>query len=498
MIPILYEKDEFAFTSNGLGRLRDCITCEVTEERNGIYECDFTYPVDGANYEDIICGRIIGVVHDDSDDVQPFDIVSYSRPMDGVVTFHCVHISYRLTGYTTSGTNINTLADALTMLSTTNPPMPFTFESNFTSTGYMSSADGTPRTVRQFLGGVEGSILDTYGGEYEWERFRVLLKKARGEQRDFTVRYGLNMVSYEEESDYNGTYNQCIPYWTDGQNSVYGDVVSSGSPTYTGRDICVPLDLSDKFEEMPTQANLEAKALSYMQNKQTNLPRQNIKVDFIRLQDSPEYEQFESLLQCRLCDSIGVVFPLYGMQGTFKIVRTVYDVLGERFTEMELGALSVSLSEALGIDQMGGGSYIGGGINELVAGDGITITGSGDSRTIAQSSDFIVDQGTSGIWTYRKWNSGIAECWKRTGNNTYALTNNLNGNGWASDWWSLPSGLFTSVEFATINRISGGSGLISCSINNISTTRLDHYVWIAGTTGTYTMQLSIYVLGRWK
>ena len=75
MIPILYDKTETAFTSNGLGRLYDCISCTVTEERNGIYECDFEYPVTGANYEKIIIGRIVGVTHEDSNDIQPFDIL---------------------------------------------------------------------------------------------------------------------------------------------------------------------------------------------------------------------------------------------------------------------------------------------------------------------------------------------------------------------------------------------------------------------------------------
>ena len=26
-------------------------------------------------------------------------------------------------------------------------------------------------------------------------------------------------------------------------------------------------------------------------------------------------------------------------------------------------------------------------------------------------ADYIVEEGTSGIWTYKKWNSGIVECW---------------------------------------------------------------------------------------
>ena len=107
MIPILYESNETSFASNGLGRLRDCIDCKCSEERNGIYEVDFSYPVDGANYDLIQCGRIIGVTHDDSGDVQPFDIVSYSKPISGVVSFHAVHISYRQRGIVARGTNIN-------------------------------------------------------------------------------------------------------------------------------------------------------------------------------------------------------------------------------------------------------------------------------------------------------------------------------------------------------------------------------------------------------
>lgn len=61
------------------------------------------------------------------------------------------------------------------------------------------------------------------------------------------------------------------------------------------------------------------------------------------------YEEFEDLLQCNLCDTVNVVFPDYSMQGSFKIVRTVYDSLSEKYTEMELGSLSTSLAEALGI-----------------------------------------------------------------------------------------------------------------------------------------------------
>ena len=119
--------------------------------------------------------------------------------------------------------------------------------------------------------------------------------------------------------------------------------------SYDGRDTCIPLDLTDKFENAPTAAQLRNEALSVMQSKQTNLPSQNISVDFLRLQDMAGYEDFEDLLECRLCDSVDVIFPKYNMKGTFKIVRTVWDVLNGRYKEMELGNLQISLAEALGI-----------------------------------------------------------------------------------------------------------------------------------------------------
>ena len=356
MIPILYEASETAFMSNGRGRLRDCISCVVTEERNGIFECDFEYPVTGAHFDEITEGRIVYVTHDETGIPQPFDIVGSTKPLSGVVTFHAVHISYRQLYLTATGSNINSLADALALFATATPSNPFTYDADFTSTAYMSAADGTPRSVRQMLGGIEGSVLDAYGGELEFDRFDVHLRSARGVRRDFTIRYGVNLLDYNEETDFTGVYTSCIPFWR-GQNdsgqevTVVGSQVSVGAASYCGRDLCVPLDLSEKFEDMPTRAQVEATALTVMQSRQVNLPARNIRVDFVRLQDMPEYSQFERLLECNLCDTVGVVFPRYNMSGEFKIVKTVFNVLKDRYEEMELGALSTSLSEALGITE---------------------------------------------------------------------------------------------------------------------------------------------------
>lgn len=400
MIPILYDSNETSFDSNGLGRLRDCISCIVTEERNGIYECDFEYPVDGANFDKIQLGRIVGVSHSEAtttrpvryvgpltdevldeltdengialtgaetkmipeSDIQPFDIVSYSRPIDGVVTFHCVHISYRQSKMVTYATGVNSLVDAFDAFDTVFFPdnplgqdaggNPFTYITDMYSTGYCSAFDGKPKSIRSLLGGVEGSILDTYGGEYEWDKWFVRLHSERGEQKEFSIRYGVNMTDFEDDMDFSEAYNTCVPYWADTNGTVViGSEVSSGQGTIGVGDKCVSLDLSDKFESQPSVADLEAMAVTVMAAQKPYLPSQNIKVDFVRLQDEAGSDQFDQLLRCKLCDSIKVIFPKYNMSAYFKIVKTVWNVLLDRYDEMELGNLPVSLAEALGVSK---------------------------------------------------------------------------------------------------------------------------------------------------
>lgn len=349
MIPILFDKNETSFASNGLGRLRDCISCVVTEERNGVYECDFEYPIDGLHYDLIRVGRIIGVTHDDRNDIQPFDIVSYSKPLNGIVSYHCTHISYRQSYMTVTGTNINSLSAAFILFGNATSDNPFRYTTDMAKTGYLACADGVPRSVRQMLGGIEGSVLDTYGGEYEWDEWIVNLHSSRGVQRPFAVRYGVNMMSYNDELDTSDSYSSCVPYWSDGNDTVVASKVDSGFATPAGHNETVPLDLSEKFETKPTTAQLRTEAASYMNSSRPYLPTQTIKVSFARLQDMAGNEDLANLEQCELCDTIKVIFPDYDTNGYFKIVKTVWDALSDKYSEMELGSLQTSLSEALGI-----------------------------------------------------------------------------------------------------------------------------------------------------
>lgn len=485
MIPILYEKTETGFVNNGLGRLRDCISCIVTEERNGIYECDFEYPITGANYELIQIGRIIGVTHEDTNDIQPFDIVSFSKPIDGIVTFHCTHISYRQSYYTVkTGSAINSLSAAFTLLGTAQPTNPFSYQTDKTSSGYLAAADGTPRSVRELLGGIEGSILDAYGGEYEFDKWTVYLHSARGQLRNFDIRYGVNMLEYNDETDSAGTYSSVIPYWTDGTEFVVGDKVDSGNSTITGRGECVPLDVSDKFETKPTKAQVESQASSIMSGNHPYLPTQTINVSFVRLQDLG-YENLGNLLQCRLCDTVNVIFPDYGVSERFKIVKTVYNVLSDRFDEMELGTLSTTLSEALGIsnslDRSGGGGSPSGDISvdNITANGNITATGNiTASGTITSTGGITAGGLPSGL---KAEEVVLADDTQITGN-SYG-----NGSKSVAKTGYTPIGI---VGMHLQNATNGGAYNTTCAIHSFYLSGSTAY-WIVRTTTSNTAKIKV-------
>lgn len=472
MIPILYDTNETSFTSNGLGRLRDCIECKVTEERNGVYEADFQYPVTGANFDRIRVGRIIGVTHNESEDIQPFDIVSYTKPINGIVTFHCTHISYRQSYMTVVGSNINSLADAFTLLGTAQPDNPFTYETDKTSTAYMAAADGKPKSVRSLLGGTEGSILDTYGGEYEWDRFKVILHSSRGTTRPFSIRYGVNMLEYNEDYDTQGSYSSCIPYWSNGTETVVGDRQFATGVTIANRGECVPLDVSDKFENQPTKAEVEAMGLSVMNSRNAYNPTQTIHVEFARLQDVPDYENFRRLYQCDLCDTINVVFPDYKSTGQFKIVKTVWNVLKDRYESMELGDLSITLAEALGVSNYSG------------------------SAAPTTEVDKVVEEGSNSNGSYRKWESGILECWIST-SKSLAL-NSAYGSLYIGQWvWTFPVP-FISTPTVTCSHFKWMSGASWGMIAGANTTVAYLQGVDAYSRAQNTCAISAYAIGKWK
>ena len=355
MIPILYEKTETKFTSNGLGRLADCTRCIVTEERNGIFECEFDYPVSGSLFDVIQIGRIIGATHDDSQKLQPFDIYAKSEPINGLVTFRAHHISYRLGENAVKPFTATSCALALDGIKTNLiKSAPFTFWTDKAVQGAYNV--DVPKNARSLLVGEEGSILDVFGtGEYEFDRFEVKLHLHRGQDTNASIRYGKNLVDFTNEYNAEETYTSVVPFWLGDVTSepeegseaepetqtvlvtLPGWTVNSGESVPSGREVLAPLDLSDAFEEPPTTAQLQSIAEGRLDSSKAWLPNQTMTVDFVQLWQTKEYENYAPLQRLNLCDTCGVFVPMYGISVRAKVVKTEYNTLLDRYDSMELG-----------------------------------------------------------------------------------------------------------------------------------------------------------------
>lgn len=347
MIPILYDSTETAFNSNGLGRLSDCTSCTVTEERNGVYELEAVYPITGLHYADIEEGKIILAQPFDGGLTQPFVIYKITRPLSGLVTINAEHISYRLNNIVvlpfTAGSLAQVMADLPQYSATTNP-FRFTTDVN----AVIDYVNETPRECRAILGGQQGSILDVYGPyDYEFNRFDVILHTHRGADNGVTLRYGKNITDLTGTIDATGVYNGIVPYYTDDDGAAHmlPEVVVMSS---VSGDKIKPVDFSAEFTEAdPTEAELRAAAQSYLANNHGWLPNDNLTVSFIALWNTEEYKNIAPLERVHMGDTVHIIYNKLGIDTETRVIRTVYDVLLERYDEITLGDTTFNLSMAL-------------------------------------------------------------------------------------------------------------------------------------------------------
>ena len=343
MIPKLFPGSATSFTTNGLGKLSNAISCKVIEERNGVYELELKYPNTGVHYSDIQEGNIIVAKPYDGGADQAFIIYKVSKPISGVVTVNAEHISYRLSGlvcmpYTASGI---TLAMSGISTNCANTITPFTFSTDKSTSGDFTLEE--PKTVREVL----NSFLDVYGGgDFEFNNFAVTLHADRGTDRNVTLRYGKNITDIKNVLDMTSVYTSIVPYWTDGETIVTltEKVVTSAHASDYPFTLCKVVDFSRDFKDAPTESDLRTAATNYVNNNQGWRLKNNITVSFINLTDTEEYKNIKPLERVQLCDTVHVVYKDLGVDFTTQVIKTDYDVLNDSYNSITLGSTQYTLA----------------------------------------------------------------------------------------------------------------------------------------------------------
>ena len=309
MIPILYPHTETAFTSEGLGRLVDCTSCVVKEERNGVYECTFGYPVNGHGYDRIQEGCYVLVPHDGTGElgnviVAPFTATTLRLAVQGITN----------NIYGTTG---------------------FTFNTDiWDANGYYELQ--VPKPAKQVL----TEILDAFKvGEVAWNKLVVYVHARRGDDNVASVVFGKNLSKLQRDTDYSTAFNAIVPYWR-GQDGtcVSPGIIRSNHDIHVSGDV-VPqvVDFSSMYDEVPTQQEFQDSSTRYFQLNTPWIPTESIDFDFVALEKMGEYEDYGFLQSVSLCDTITVYFPDQSTTVTEKVVSIEYDVLLEQYNKITVG-----------------------------------------------------------------------------------------------------------------------------------------------------------------
>lgn len=340
MIPILYSPTTTSFTTGGIGKLIDAGSCIVTEERNGSYELEMTYPITGHLYDEIKQRSIIFAKPSPAQSEQPFRVYRITKPLNKVVTIYAAHISYDLSGIPVKNFTSQSVQAALTALTTSSViSNPFTFWSDKTNSGVMEIETPTPcRTILS-------NILDVYGGEYEFDKYTVKLHSLRGFDNGVSIKYGKNLTDLEQDENCSNVYTGVLPYWTGNDTTVSGSVVNAPG-TYDFTRI-LPVDFTSDFEEQPSTAQLDNAATNYISDNNIGIPEVNLTVSFVHLNQTEEYKNLGIFERVELGDTIKVEFAAMGVSSTARCVKTVYNTLLERYDNVELGEVKKGLADTI-------------------------------------------------------------------------------------------------------------------------------------------------------
>ena len=382
----LYEQNESSFTTNGLGSLKDATKCIVVEERNGIFELEMEYPVNGRHYSDLALRRLIFAKPNPYDDPQPFRIYSISRPLKGIVTVNARHISYDLADYVCLPFVASTYAEVLTHLNSSDDhypqsiPFTFYFDANIglsTAFEYDTSVDPVkderfkvlvPKSIRNVMGDDTGCVLDKIRipnsklkCEYRYDKFNVYLNaptgaNSRGKERGFEIRYGKNLTDVEKEESSNNDYTDIFPYWKSLSDGATAKILD---PDHVSSTVPIPgassdykkikiVDLSSDFDSEPTVETMREYANNYIkENELDGSPDVTITVNFQNLAKSSEYANFAISEVVKLCDTVKVIHEGLGIADEKKVIKTEYDAIADQYTSIEIGTPKDELAETV-------------------------------------------------------------------------------------------------------------------------------------------------------
>ena len=436
MRPILYNANETAFETYGLGEI-DATKAQVTRERNGNYTLYIEYPASGP-----LAGTFKNDMRIKSDaglrtKNQTFFISRILKDSTGILKVYAKHISHLTEKMAIrNNTNATGTAQAALAIWALNALGGIRFDTwsdiDLTSKTSWNIADF--KTARDALGGVKGSILDVWGGEYEFDNTVIRLHKQLGRKSPTVLEYGRNILRAEDDQDIEGAYTSVYPYATytpenqgTGEGGATSQQVTVELPEkyvdgpyiglYNERRVLI-VDFSSNFKdkEVPTIDKLRRLAKEYAINNRLGLPKINTKIEYVDLSKTLDYKLTQILEEAELCDIVPVYYPQIGLTSEdAKLTTIVYDVLLEQNDSVEVGAIGDGFKSSMT-------SNLSGKIDDLA---------SNQQRLVNTLPDYLLNAQGNKVWYNRPDNSEhkVGDIWFEK-NGLYDRMYVWNGSQW--------------------------------------------------------------------
>lgn len=354
---IIYDKHATDFFNLGLGPLTNVLKSTVHEERNGAFYLELTSLHDERLQENNIIKTDAGHLLKD----QRFIIKKNTDNHDGTCEVYAVHCSYLAQELTLKPQTYIAGATATQALiawkNAIYEPHPFAIYSDVETVATTSWSIAEVNNPRRALGGARGSVLDVWGGEYQFDNYLVRLLKKRGTTAQTVLAYGRNITGFEMETNIDEVYTSIYPYaiqrGADGQGdtliAIEGLVVDVDNIAEYPNRRTLPVDFSDKFDhdDAPTQAKLVEYAQKYITDNKVGVPKISMRVKFADLSKSADYADYKQLEQVNLCDEVRVIYPKLGVNTVAKVTKITWNCLTKSYDEIEIGEKRLSLGSKL-------------------------------------------------------------------------------------------------------------------------------------------------------
>lgn len=328
------------FSDNGLGTIQPLDGTD-TEELNGMYECEFRVLTTEKHYNDLEVEGIIVAPTEKGE--QMFRIYYMSKPLNRTVTVRAKHITYDLNKKIVEPFTATGAAEAVElMVSNTIGGIPFTMTTNITNTESITTLP-EPKAFRGALGGFEGSLLDVFRCEYEWDNLEVKMLSRRGADNGVRIAYRKNLTGCKMDEDSSKVFTSVMCFVNFEGQLRWGNIYNKVTTQYPK---VLLIDMSEKYsaDAMPSVNQLTEDAQTYATNNDIEVPKISLEVNFIPLWQTEEYKNVAPLEAVQLGDDVQVDIDYLGITANMRVVKTVWNINTQRYDSIQLGSLKSSLA----------------------------------------------------------------------------------------------------------------------------------------------------------